>query len=730
MRTALLSTRAGLTALAIFLAFWRSALAQGGAQTALSFDGADDAVIRTNVVGLPTGNSPHTIEAWVKINEVPIASRYWLLLLGNPGAGAHHWLLAGYGTTQFGPWDNSIGQVSPALPVGQWFHLATTFDGSMLRVYVNGAVAASTLSGFNLQGLPLTLAQGHAFEYNFKGLFDEVRLWNVARSTEQVLEFMNRRATGTEAGLVLYYRFDEGAGTVAADTAGRGNVGTLVGNPAWVVSGAQIGRPFATTALPTDITTTSARLRGTVNPNELPTWAWFEWGSTTSHERQTVPRDLGHGAQAQELAESLTNLLPNTSYRYRAMASNSAAQVAGLEQSFVTGTGNRALVFDGVDDYLLTSDLLPAMTNETLTLEFWLKADAPGMLVSERVAAMGWYESHMELHPDGQVAVHVNSVPTISLGRISLGTWHHVALRYDKATLTLDGFLDGTPSLQRAAGDWWACFEFGAVSVGWGFRLFLSHGFTAEPGARAFFNGQLDEVRIWNTARTEDEIQIYMNGGLVGSEAGLVAYYRCDEGSGTVVRDATSRGLDAGLSNGPAWVVSEALGRPRCITGSAHEITTRSARVRGALHPESWATTAWLEWGTTTNYGCVTNFQDVGSTLEPVVLSYALTDLLPDTVYHYRWVATNVSSRLEGREAQFQTAGPPRPSSLAASLRANTAQLNASVIPNGQATAAWFEWGTNTSYANLTAVMNLGDSFQATNLSASLDGLAPELITM
>ncbi|TDO22275.1 LamG-like jellyroll fold domain-containing protein, partial [Sediminibacterium goheungense] len=55
-----------------------------------------------------------------------------------------------------------------------------------------------------------------------------------------------------------------------------------------------------------------------------------------------------------------------------------------------------------------------------------------------------------------------------------------------------------------------------------------------------YFNGKLDDVRIWNTVRTASEISAGMNSCLSGSETGLLALYKMDDGSGTTVIDSKS----------------------------------------------------------------------------------------------------------------------------------------------------------------------------------------------
>jgi hypothetical protein len=79
-----------------------------------------------------------------------------------------------------------------------------------------------------------------------------------------------------------------------------------------------------------------------------------------------------------------------------------------------------------------------------------------------------------------------------------------------------------------------------------------------------YFNGQIDEFRIWNVARSAAEIMSTMNHTLVGNEPGLTGYWKFDETSGTTAADSAMPGGHPGMlsantaSNNPTWVVSAA----------------------------------------------------------------------------------------------------------------------------------------------------------------------------
>ncbi|MSU58712.1 MAG: hypothetical protein EXS35_11140 [Pedosphaera sp.] len=94
--------------------------------------------------------------------------------------------------------------------------------------------------------------------------------------------------------------------------------------------------PTATTAAASSLTTTSAVLNASVNPNNLPTTAWFDWGPTTSYGNSTAPQNLGSGGGGLSFSAGLNGLPFAAPHHFRIHATNSLGVTLGADQSFTT----------------------------------------------------------------------------------------------------------------------------------------------------------------------------------------------------------------------------------------------------------------------------------------------------------------------------------------------------------------------------------------------------------
>jgi len=124
--------------------------------------------------------------------------------------------------------------------------------------------------------------------------------------------------------------------------------------------------------------------------------------------------------------------------------------------------------------------------------------------------------------------------------------WHHLAFTFTSDTLKIytDGVEDA--SVNKISDN--TCNTLYSTDVS------LTIGSTGLSATANEFLGFIDEVRIWNHARTEAEIKRHMNTRLTGWETGLVARYSMDKGSGSDLPDDQKDGLNNGTITGATWV--------------------------------------------------------------------------------------------------------------------------------------------------------------------------------
>jgi frataxin-like iron-binding protein CyaY len=114
--------------------------------------------------------------------------------------------------------------------------------------------------------------------------------------------------------------------------------------------------------------------------------------------------------------------------------------------------------------------------------------------------------------------------------------WKHVAVTYDASSTIMKLYIDAVEVASNSAAP---AFSGGATWIG-------SHN------GGSLFSCQMDEVRLWNVARTESQLATFMNTELEGGEPNLVAYYDMEDPQGTTLSDQAALNGDA---NGRLQVV-------------------------------------------------------------------------------------------------------------------------------------------------------------------------------
>ena len=94
--------------------------------------------------------------------------------------------------------------------------------------------------------------------------------------------------------------------------------------------------PSARTGPASNVTSSSATVTGTVNPNGESTTYSFQFGTTTAYGSQTNPQSVGSGTQDESVSRTLTGLRPGTTYHYRLLATNASGTTVGTDMTFTT----------------------------------------------------------------------------------------------------------------------------------------------------------------------------------------------------------------------------------------------------------------------------------------------------------------------------------------------------------------------------------------------------------
>jgi hypothetical protein len=402
--------------------------------SALEFEYSNDGVFaNTSKVGRRTA----TLAAWVDFSSssyytgstdvyLPIVRWNWeMSMTVRAGAGAAHFITStvqGLGQTFYTP--------SPRL--SGWHHLATTHDGTNLRLYVDGVLVNTAAASGTIPDVGRYLEIGYDDEFGTQTdiKIDEVKYYNYPRTQKQVVEDMNAShpAGGSPVGSAIgHWKFDEGNGTTANNSGSQGSTvnGTLV-----------------TMASP-------------------------------------------------------------------------ATSTSGWSQS---GKFNRALNFDGTNDTvsIASESTFDFEYNQSFSISSWIKSSASGALpymIFAKMADGAPYTGYsFYMSATGQLGFQVvntwnsSAVDVVTSKTINDGSWHHVGVVY-AGTGTAAGvylYIDGK-------------LYANTINVNNTVSASILNNITPYIGSRNntvyYFNGTIDEVKVYNGALSQEQILVDMNRG-------------------------------------------------------------------------------------------------------------------------------------------------------------------------------------------------------------------------
>ena len=222
--------------------------------------------------------------------------------------------------------------------------------------------------------------------------------------------------------------------------------------------------------------------------------------------------------------------------------------------------GGYALQFDGIDDYILLPEAIDIGSTSS-TVSMWVKVPVVGegsLIADERVGILlgiGRYSpkpnANWEINSNGQIRIHWNEAEIDFPGSSDLrdGKWHHIAFVRDTSNNSLKGYVDGVAEIDE--NDAGTNLEFDeAFYVGWDHRQK-----DVNPNNDHRFHGLIDELQIWDIARTQAQIIADYKTGITNpfNNSNLKLYLRMNNGVGTTVFDHSSNMVHSPIT-GATWI--------------------------------------------------------------------------------------------------------------------------------------------------------------------------------
>ncbi|MBI2580281.1 hypothetical protein HYV85_00555 [Candidatus Woesearchaeota archaeon] len=505
---------------------------------ALVFDGENDFVNTTNDESVNFTSKNFTVEAWIKpafsggthtivskgAQEVAswrffIYQNTWLILEtvnsgGNPQTGINNYAFAN----------------------NTWYHVAAVRTGDNVTVYIDGVNRTNILAVHN-NIIPTTknlvigsVGTGAQF---FNGSIDEVKVWSRALSSQEINASFQagtyglfRNFTGLNDGNYSYRAFVvDAAGNVNRTEARNVTVDTVAPTISFIAptdaNASFLNRTW--TLVNTSTTETSEHsVFVDFNRSLVGYWRFEDDGDTNASD-----------------FSSYNNNGTLVNFGCLAADCNLTGGATRVASGFVSsGKRGKALAFDGDGDYVNVSNSA-SFNVENFTIEMWFNPkDADGFtntLLNRHAQTTG--DGHWWLHTDlteFQFGYSNSSTtPQVSLAStFSKDVWAHIAVTFSRATGNVTLYKNGAFTstnisynmLNTTSGDLYIGSYQGIASYS--------------------FNGTIDEVKIWNRALNETEINASYSAGtyrysknFTGLSDGNYSYYAAVvDSAGTLVQ--------------------------------------------------------------------------------------------------------------------------------------------------------------------------------------------------
>ena len=464
------------------------------------------------------------------------------------------------------------------------------------------------------------------------------------------------------------------------------------------------GAPSVSTQSATGITTTTATLNGSANPNGASTSGWFRIATTSpgtcndtfgTRVPGAAGSALGAGNTSVTYSEALTTLTPGTTYYYCAIAQNAVGLSVGSVVSFATpqpptvvtlaatpvtattATINAAGNPNGfaTTGWFRYSTVDPGTCNDT----FGIRAPTTGGSgLGAGTAFQNFSQPLIGLAPATTYyfcAIASSSIGT-TLGEVlafTTPTTQPTVTTLAASGVVADGAtLEGTanPNGETASGHFrYATTNPGTCNDSFGTRVPAAGGTPLGAG----------------------NATVPYNQPLTGLAAGTTYYYCA----------IASNPIGTGLGTIVSFTTAAA---PTVTTVAASGVASTTATLNGSANPNQAAATGYFRYDTVNPGTCNDTFgtrapatggSSLGAGAAPVSYSQPLTGLAIGTTYYFCAIATNSNGTRFGSVLTFTTTAVPTVTTDAATLvTGTTATINGSANPNGSTATGWFRYAT------------------------------------
>jgi Concanavalin A-like lectin/glucanases superfamily/Secretion system C-terminal sorting domain len=343
--------------------------------------------------------------------------------------------------------------VSYPYELNKWYHVAATYDGASMKYYVNGCQVAQMSATGTLFQNDYKTTIGYSIARNsepFYGNLDEIRIWNVARTQAQIqANALDLPNPTTQTGLKLYYKFSN-------------NYTNLQGNATF--NGIAVGTPTFNAAEMTTLPPLRRHTEGLV--------AHYLFAGNA----QDASGNNNHGT---------VNGATLTTDRF--------------------GNANKAYSFNGINNFITVAHSASLRIDTQLTLSAWVKTATsyngaifnkgrPGVNWDYGLATYGSYSSYRATDNDLIISEYRNR-------NDKYDEWHMITLAVNELNNTVSFYFDGkkmTGTIVAVDG-----ISIRSLITPTEFPIQIGMGLN---NLNEYFNGKIDDIRIYNRAFNECEV--------------------------------------------------------------------------------------------------------------------------------------------------------------------------------------------------------------------------------